>query len=284
MSDPVLDLIQKNGLEYKVSGRDYLIRCLNPEHPDKDPSFRVDKVSGVAHCFGCGFKTNLFKYYGVFTNTVPIRIAALKEKLATLKIMTTGLELPKGATPYTKVFRNISVKTLKHFEAFYTTEFEKLEDRICFPIKDIRDKIQVFVGRHVLSNANPRYVNYPSGVTMPLYPAHVPAGYSSAVLVEGIFDMLNLYDKGLYNSICCFGTNTLYKDTKQKLLALKAQGVSHIYILFDADPAGQKAAEQLKPIIEACEFVVEIVHMPEGEDPGSLCQEDVDAIREYVNK
>ena len=54
MSDPVLEIIQKHGLEYKSSGRDYLIRCLNPEHPDTDPSFRVDRISGVAHCFSCG--------------------------------------------------------------------------------------------------------------------------------------------------------------------------------------------------------------------------------------
>ena len=82
MSDPVLELIQKNGLAYTSSGRDYLIGCLNPEHPDSNPSFRVDRVSGVAHCFACGFKTNIFKYYGVFTNPVPLKIAKLKEKLA----------------------------------------------------------------------------------------------------------------------------------------------------------------------------------------------------------
>ena len=59
MSDPVLDLINKNSLAFSVSGRDYLIKCLNPDHEDSNPSFRVDKVSGVAHCFSCGFKTNL---------------------------------------------------------------------------------------------------------------------------------------------------------------------------------------------------------------------------------
>jgi DNA primase len=73
--DPVLDLIQKNGLQFQVSGRDYLIKCLNPEHPDTNPSFRVDRVSGIAHCFSCGFKTIILKYYGVFTNPIPIKIA-----------------------------------------------------------------------------------------------------------------------------------------------------------------------------------------------------------------
>jgi len=72
MSDPILELLQKNGLGYSVSGRDYLIKCLNPEHEDNNPSFRIDRVSGAAHCFSCGFKTNIFKYFGVFTNPVPL--------------------------------------------------------------------------------------------------------------------------------------------------------------------------------------------------------------------
>lgn len=284
MSDPVLDLIQKQGLEYKVSGRDYLIHCLNPEHPDSNPSFRIDRVSGAAHCFSCGFKTNIFKYYGVFTNPIPLKIAKLKEKLDELKSMSTGLELPKGATPYTRSYRGISAQTLKRFEAFYTTQVEKLEDRICFPIKDITGKTQVYVARHTLSSGNPRYINYPRGVTMPLFPPQAPAGHRSLVLVEGIFDMLNLYDKGLTSVACCFGTNTLQANTKDKLLAYKAQGITHIFILFDGDDAGEKAAHTLKPLIEDCGFIVEIINLPDGVDPGELGVEDVESICEYIKK
>ena len=282
--DPVLDLIQKNGLQFQVSGRDYLIKCLNPEHPDTNPSFRVDRVSGIAHCFSCGFKTNIFKYYGVFTNPIPIKIAKLKEKLQDLKTQVTGLDLPAGATPYTKTFRGISAQTLKHFEAFYTHQVEKLQDRIIFPIRDITGKTVAYVARHTLSNGNPRYINYPSKVQLPVFPPQVPAGYKSLVLVEGVFDMLNLYDKGLKNVTCTFGTNTLQADTKLKLLPFKAQGISHIYILFDGDDAGKKAAQILKPIIEESEFIVEIVKLPDDTDPGNLDQLDVQSIAEYIKK
>lgn len=284
MSDPVLELIQKNGLDYKSSGRDYLIKCLNPEHPDTDPSFRVDRISGVAHCFSCGFKTNIFKFYGVFTNPIPIKIAKLKEKLEELKTMNTGQELPAGATPFIKSFRGISAATFKHFEAFYTMQVEKLIDRVIFPVKDITGKTQVYVGRHMLSNGNPRYINYPRGVTMPLYPPKVPQGHRSLVIVEGIFDMLNLYDKGLTNVACAFGTNTLQNDTKLKLLPFKAQGITHIYLLFDGDEAGEKAAKTMKPILEECEFIVEIVTLADGTDPGEMGQDDVSSIIEYVKK
>jgi DNA primase len=282
--DPVLDLIQKNGLQYQVSGRDYLIKCLNPEHPDTNPSFRVDRISGIAHCFSCGFKTNIFKYYGVFTNPIPIKIARLKEKLQDLKTWAAGLELPAGATPYTKTFRGISQQTLKHFEAFYTHQVEKLADRIIFPIKDITGKTVAYVGRHTLSNGNPRYLNYPSKVQLPLFPPQVPPGHKSLVLVEGIFDMLNLYDKGLKNVTCTFGTNTLQADTKLKLLPFKAQGVSHIYLLMDGDDAGRKAAQILKPIIEESEFIVEIIKLPDDTDPGELDLLDVQSISEYIKK
>jgi DNA primase len=284
MSDPVLDLINKNNLAFTVSGRDYLIKCLNPDHEDSNPSFRVDKVNGVAHCFSCGFKTNLFKYYGVFTNPIPIKIAALKEKLQLLLTGNNGLELPTGHTPYIKSFRSISPKTLKYFGAFYTNQVEKLQDRIIFPIKDITSKIVVFVGRHTLSNGNPRYINYPSGVKMPVFPTHLPSGYQSMVLVEGIFDMLNLYDKGLENVVCTFGTNTLQNDIGVKLLPFKAQGITHIYILFDGDDAGAQAAKTLKPIIEQEGFIVEIITLPDNTDPGELDQFDVKSIAEYITK
>lgn len=284
MSDPVLELINKNGLAFSVSGRDYLIKCLNPDHEDSNPSFRVDKVTGVAHCFSCGFKTNLFKYYGVFTNPVPMKIAALKEKLNELKTNHLGLELPNGHTPYLKQFRGISPQTLKQFGAFYTNVVEKLVDRIVFPIRDITGKTVVFVGRHTLSNGNPRYINYPTGVKMPVFPSHLPSGYQSMVIVEGIFDMLNLYDKGLENVICAFGTNTLQNDTKSKLLPFKAQGITHIYLLFDGDEAGEKAAANLKPLIEEDGFIVEIIKLPDNRDPGELDVFEVRSIAEYITK
>lgn len=281
MSDPILELLQKNGLAYTVSGRDYLIKCLNPEHEDNNPSFRIDRVSGAAHCFSCGFKTNIFKYFGVFTNPVPLRIANLKKKLHELSTKRE-VDIPLGHTPWTKPFRGISSQTLKHFDAFYTNQVEKLQDRIVFPIRDVTKEIKVFVGRHTLSNVNPRYINYPSGVQLPLFPSYLEEPSRSIVLVEGVFDMLNLYDKGVKNAVCCFGTNTLQNTTKQKLLPFKAQGVTNIYILFDGDEAGEKAAHQLKPTLEEDDFIVEIMKLPDGVDPGELDMLDVQSIKEYI--
>ena len=282
MTDPVLDLLTKNGHTPRISGRDYLIRCLNPEHDDSNPSFRIDRVTGVAHCFSCGFKTNIFKHFGVFTNPVPIKIAKLKQKLRELAINTDGLDLPPGSVPWLKPFRGISVKTLKKFQAFYTNQVEVLQDRIVFPIWDITNKTQVFVARHTFSSGNPRYINYPTGVQLPLFPQVMPQNATSIVLVEGIFDLLNLYDKGLHPVVCSFGTNTLQNDTKLKLLPFKAQGITKVYLMFDGDDAGQRAMVTLKPLIEDAGFLVETIKLPDETDPGELSEEDIISLKRYI--
>lgn len=280
------ELLKEKGIYFTLSGKDYLIKCLNPEHDDSNPSCRVDKVDGRTHCFSCGFKTNIYKYFGVLSgNQVNIRIAKLKEKINTLKLSTVGLEYPDQMVPFTHIFRGISKETLKLFGAFRLSEENKdmrgFEDRIIFPIKDITGKIVMFLGRHTLSSGNPKYLNYPSGVTIPLYPTKIRN--KSIVLVEGIFDMLNCYDKGLDNVVCTFGTNTLQKDTRLKLLPYKTQGVEKVYLMFDGDDAGREATKKLKPLLEECEFEVEVITLEDGQDPGELSQDYVDSIREYIN-
>ncbi len=282
MTDAVLKLLQDNKLSFTVSGKDYLIKCLNSQHEDSNPSCRVDRVRGLTHCLSCGFKCNLFKFFGVFTNNTSVKIQVLKDKLEALKVDANGQELPKGATPYTHKFRGISVETLKHFGAFFTHDVEKLQDRIIFPIKDISDKTLVFVARHTLSEANPRYVNYPSGVVMPVFPAKVTGTHRSIVIVEGMFDMLNMYDKGIDNVVCVFGTNTLKNNTGRKLLAFKVQGITKIFVLFDGDKAGREASAELKPLLETEGFIVEIIALPDDMDPGDMDQEYVDSIKEYI--
>lgn len=285
MSDPVLELLQKNNISCTSSGQDWVTYCLNPDHDDKNPSFRIDKTSGIAHCFSCGFKTNIFKYFGITSTPHSVKIAKLKKKLQDLNLSLNGVDFPERQVPITKPFRGISTATLKHFEAFCTTTGEeKLQDRIWFPIKDLRNKIQVYVGRHMMSNGNPRYLNYPTGVRLPIYPEIFDDRPKSVVLVEGIFDMLNLYDKGLTNVCCTFGTTTLLNDTQLKLLSLKTQGIDRIYLMYDGDEAGQNAMKELEPILQEIGFLTEKIVLDENQDPGDLSQEYVNSIKEWINE
>ena len=279
----VENLLNEKGISFTSSGRDYLIKCLNPEHDDSNPSLRVDKISGISHCFACGWKRNLFKHFGIITDNSSIRISKLKEKIKELKISMQEMVLPEGAIPYTKPFRDISSATLKQFEAFYTNSIEKLEGRIVFPLRDITGKISAFVGRHTMSDANPRYVNYPSGVTLTTYPIKLEGVFTGMVIVEGMFDMLNCYDKGMRNVVSVFGTQSLKAGIHIKLMPYKVQGITKIFILFDGDDAGRSAAKELKPLIEEQGFEVEIINLPNETDPGDLDVEAVTSIKEYTS-
>ena len=51
----VEELIQKKKIPYRLQGADIVVGCLNPEHDDSNPSMRIDKITGIFHCFSCGF-------------------------------------------------------------------------------------------------------------------------------------------------------------------------------------------------------------------------------------
>jgi hypothetical protein len=65
-----------------------------------------------------GFKTNIFKYYGVFTNPVPMKIMALKEKLQeSIRLMLNRIQTKISFQLYTflidknaKPLRNLSTR------------------------------------------------------------------------------------------------------------------------------------------------------------------------------
>ena len=273
-------LLSDKGIPFRVSGRDYVVKCFNPDHEDSNPSMRIDKTTGVFNCFSCGHRGNLFKKYDINPPLTSIKMQKLKDKLQALKLVELS-EL-EGARPYKQKFRGISVETLAKFEAFTTAEVKELEDRIIFPIRDITGKIRVYVARHTLSDAQPRYLYYPAHVRIGCYPEKINTDKNYIILVEGIFDALNLYDKGLDNVVSIFGTQSLKLNIKDKLLIYKVQGIRKIYLFLDGDVPGQKAAEELEPLIAAEGFEVEQIKCPEDEDPGSLTQEEVDTIKEYV--
>ena len=286
MSEPktVEQLLLQYKIYYMPSGRDYLTKCFNPEHNDSNPSFRIDRLTGVAHCFSCGFKTNIFKFYGEKSNTSAIRVVKLKDKLRKLSESTNGLDTLEGTIPFNGVFRNISSQTLKEFGAFKTNRIEELQDRLVFPIKDVRGKVTAYIGRHMLSDTGKRYAIYPSRCTLSLYPTTLPSRPYSIVLVEGIFDLLNVWDKGLKNTVCTFGTDGLLNDTAEKLLPFKAAGITKVFIMFDGDEAGKVATEKLEPLIKEAGFAVEVITLDDDKDPGNLTQEEVNYIIEYTLK
>ena len=267
----VVDLIQERKLDYKVSGRDLLVKCLNPEHDDANPSMRIDNITGIFNCFSCGFKGNIFKMFGAPSNYLDIKRQRLTDSIEEKRSSSIGLSFPQGHTPYNGNWRNIKPETYKHFEAFLHHETQFV-GRVVFPIRDITGKVVAFNGRHMTLSEKLKYMIYPPQAKLPLYPASVKPIKGRAILVEGIYDMINLFDKGLKNSVCCFGTNNIDQD---KLSILKMQDIMGVDIIFDGDEAGQKAAENVKILAERVGLVTRTVGLGQNIDPGSLAKQQV---------
>jgi DNA primase len=273
-----IDLLSERNIDFSVKGQDAIISCLNPEHDDSNPSLRVDKVTGIMHCFSCGFSGNLFTHFGAPESPLEVRIHRLKDKIAKSKAQTVGIQLPEDRIEWKGgSFRNISEETLKIWQAF-TWNVPKFEGRIIFPIRDITGKTVALLGRKI-SGMTDKYYIYPQGVEMPFCPAKVKPMNNRVILVEGIFDALNLWDHGLRNTVCCFGTQQM---NWVKLSLLKLQGVQGIDIMYDGDEAGQTAAETLKGVAEKMEMGVQIIKLPPGQDPGDFNADMVKRLKKQL--
>lgn len=273
------ELLREKGIQYRLSGKDAIISCLNPEHDDTNPSMRVDKITGIFHCFSCGYKGNLFSYFGAPASPLEVKMHRIKEKVNKVKSETVGIQLPKDRVMWKGGgLRNISEETLAIWDAF-TWNVPQFENRIIFPIRDIRGKTVALIGRSLDDFSQMKYYIYPNGAEMPFCPAKVKPIQNRVILVEGIFDALNLWDKGLKNTVCTFGTQQV---NWVKLSLLKLQGVQGLDIMFDGDEAGIKAAEQAKGLAEKLELSARVVKLRDNVDPGNLTKPEIERLKEKL--
>lgn len=265
----VEELLIEKGIDYIPKGKDFVVKCLNPEHPDRNPSLRIDRTTGIFNCFACSFKGNLFSLFGERLNKLQLKRENLKKKINNKRSESIGLSFPALYTPYIGNWRNVRPETYRKFEAFQSHERQHV-GRIVFPIRDISGRIVAFNGRHT-SGGNPKYYISPPGARLPLFPINADPIKSSIVLVEGIFDMVNLHDKGITNAMCCFGTKNINED---KLSLLRVKGVERVDIFFDGDEAGQKAAETVAAMAEKVGLSHRNINLA-GKDPGELTEAQV---------
>lgn len=272
----VTEILDKHSIPFTVKGQDYVVSCLNPDHEDNNPSMHIDQQEGTFHCFSCGFKGNVFKFFNVDKNWQDVRVKRLRDKISSIKAASTGLSIPSGAVPYSRHLRGIDKRTLAKYGAFIHDK--DFEGRIVFPLPDITGKIRAFIGRYINSNAHPKYMIKPSGAELPLFPSIVSPLKGSIILVEGIFDALNLIDKGLVNAVAVLGANNIQLDL---LEGLKLQGVHTIYTMFDPDEAGRKAEAAVLRLLSDS-FILDTLELPEGIDPGDLSAEDIKHIKDNL--
>jgi DNA primase len=157
----------------------------------------------------------------------------------------------------------------KNEEKFY----DRFIDRIIFPIHNLSGNIVAFAGRNFnsLSQAA-KYINSPETITYKksnllygLYHAknHIKK-HDLCYIVEGYTDVIALHQNGINNTVASGGT----AFTFEQIMLIK-RFTNNITILFDGDTAGIKASiESIDKILEQ-NMNVNIILLPEGEDPDS---------------
>lgn len=284
---PVEKLLTDKKITYREKGKDILISCLNPEHEDENPSLRIDRETGIFGCFGCGYSGDIFKFFNRsgprLTQSMSRVLNAIREATA---MSVEHLGFPSDATFNVSSFRGLPVEMLKEYKAFISAE-NGMEDRLILPIMDSGGGIKAYLGRHKHSNASPKYLVFPKEAKLPLYPnINMLKGVTDTIIiVEGLFDALHLINNGIPNVTCAFGTKMLNQDTAEMLLnPFMCAGVERVILLMDGDSAGVSASNKISKAIEyKTDLVVEVVALPEGEDPGSLDEEQLELLKNHLN-
>ena len=152
--------------------------------------------------------------------------------------------------------------------------YDRFRGRIIFPICNDVGEVIAFSGR--LLKADPAAAKYLNSPETPLFQkGRVLFGLhktkraliesNCAIICEGQLDLITLFEAGIKNVVAPQGT----AFTEHQARILK-RFVDEVVLCFDADRAGQKAAEHsLDPLLQN-DLIVRVVAMPRGEDPDSL--------------
>ncbi|MFA3782175.1 DNA primase [Melioribacteraceae bacterium 4301-Me] len=154
--------------------------------------------------------------------------------------------------------------------------YDKFRDRIIFPIFSPNGRVIAFGGRILESKENAaKYLNSPESQVYikrrSLYGLYHSKEeirkLDKAILVEGYFDLISLYQNGIKNVVASSGTSLTEEQVQ-----LLSRFTKNIIVLFDADTAGQKASLRSIEILLKYDFDVKVVSLPSGEDPDSFVQ------------
>ncbi len=151
--------------------------------------------------------------------------------------------------------------------------YDRFRDRLIFPIFNLSGRILGFGGRVLKEEAEPKYLNSPE---TPIYQKgkvlyglnfskEIIRENNSAVVVEGYMDLISLYQAGMKNVVASSGT--AFTSEQARLLSRYAEKV---FLLFDSDSAGRKAALRSVDFLFDSGLDVLVMDLPSGEDPDSF--------------
>ncbi len=145
--------------------------------------------------------------------------------------------------------------------------YDKFWNRAMFPIMDGNSKVIGFGGR-VMGEGEPKYLNSPETMIFDksrnLYALNYArlSRKSYFLLCEGYMDVISLHQAGFTNAVASLGT------AFTGLLAnLISRYVKEVYITYDSDGAGQKAALRAIPILREAGISAKVINMKPYKDP-----------------
>ncbi len=157
----------------------------------------------------------------------------------------------------------------------------------CFRFATTRARSIAFSGRVLSAEQSPaKYVNSPEtplftkgAVLFGLHKSkRALIDKKQAIVCEGQIDLITAFEHGVQNVIAPQGT--AFTERQARILKRYAE---EVVLCFDADAAGEKAAERSLPHLLGQGLAVRVAEMPQGEDPDSLIRKSgADAFRERV--
>ena len=154
--------------------------------------------------------------------------------------------------------------------------YDRFRGRVMFPICNDTGQVIAFSGRVLEADAKAaKYVNSPETILFTkgavLFGLHKSKRAiiekSSAIVCEGQLDLITIFEAGVPNVIAPQGT--AFTEKQARILKRFVQD-GEVVLCFDADAAGQKAAERSTIALLTENLLVRVVEMPPGEDPDSL--------------
>jgi len=159
----------------------------------------------------------------------------------------------------------------------YSDKSKKFHDlfrqRLMFPIFNLSQKPIAFGGRTLKKGVTSKYINSPETTlyikSNNLYGLNFTKeeirNAKTVFVVEGYFDIISLWQIGVKNVVASSGT--AFTSSQARFLARFAE---EVFLFFDADSAGRKAALRSVDALYDAGLEVKIIVPPEGEDPDSI--------------
>ncbi len=144
---------------------------------------------------------------------------------------------------------------------------DKFWNRAMFPIMDVHNRVIGFGGR-VMGEGEPKYLNSPEtkifDKSRNLYGLNIArtTRKNQLLLCEGYMDVIALHQAGFDNAVASLGTALTSGHA-----SLLKRYTKEVYLTYDSDGAGVKAALRAIPILKEVGIVTKVINMRPYKDP-----------------